>query len=124
MKDFPNAWTPGRVIEVRGPLSYLIEIEDGRVIRRHVDALRSQSSATENIENSGQSAEQPDTEIPSPPFDSTTDSAALNANEAAPPEVPATDELSSREVTLPLRSSSRRRPPPDRFGFSSTQQQT
>ena len=43
-KDFsstPLLWIPGTVVKVSGPLSYHIELRDGRVVRRHVDAVRS-----------------------------------------------------------------------------------
>ena len=42
-KDFsstPLIWTPGTVAKVTGPLTYHIELGDGRIIRRHVDAVR------------------------------------------------------------------------------------
>ena len=41
-KDFsstPLIWIPGTVAKVTGPLSYHIELGDGRVVRRHVDAV-------------------------------------------------------------------------------------
>ena len=41
VKDFPHPkkWAPGKLVEVRGSFSYLVELCDGRVVRRHVDAL-------------------------------------------------------------------------------------
>ena len=55
VKDFPSKkWVPGKVIEIRGPLSYLIQLSDGRVRRRHVDAVRSRSVAVSfEMDNSG-----------------------------------------------------------------------
>ena len=48
--DFPagNSWLPGFLVGKRGPLSYTIELEDHRIIRRHVDHihLRSETSQT------------------------------------------------------------------------------
>ena len=43
VNDFPNArkWLPGKIIKVRGSLSYFIELNDGRVVCRLVDAVRS-----------------------------------------------------------------------------------
>ena len=41
-KDFsttPLIWIPGTVAKVTGPLSYHIELGDGRVVRRHVDTV-------------------------------------------------------------------------------------
>lgn len=41
--DFPtgNSWLPGRVKEVQGQSSVLVELNDGRIVRRHVDHTRS-----------------------------------------------------------------------------------
>ena len=46
VKDFPSGktWLSGSVSEVRGPLSYYVTLLDGRVVRRHVDHIRSRSS--------------------------------------------------------------------------------
>ena len=32
-------WLPGRIIEERGPVSFTVELSDGRVVRRHVDHI-------------------------------------------------------------------------------------
>ena len=34
-------WLPGAIVEVCGPVSYTVSLEDGRVMRRHVDHLSS-----------------------------------------------------------------------------------
>ena len=33
-------WLPGEICKIRGPLSYEVKLNDGRVIRRHVDHIR------------------------------------------------------------------------------------
>ena len=33
-------WQPGTVQELKGPVSYTVEIEGSRVFRRHVDHVR------------------------------------------------------------------------------------
>ncbi len=33
------SWIPGKVVKVSGPLSYHVELQSGRVVRRHVDAV-------------------------------------------------------------------------------------
>ena len=41
-KDFsssPLMWIPGTIVRITGPLSYHVELCDGRVIRRHVNAV-------------------------------------------------------------------------------------
>jgi len=32
-------WLPGIISDISGPLTYVVTLEDGRVIRRHVDHL-------------------------------------------------------------------------------------
>ena len=49
-KDFsstPLIWIPGTVVKVTGPLSYHIELDDGRVVRRHVDAVRARCDSAD-----------------------------------------------------------------------------
>ncbi len=46
VKDFSSptlSWIPGKVVNVSGPLSYHVELQSGRVVRRHVDAVRKSS---------------------------------------------------------------------------------
>ena len=43
VKDFsttPVSWIPGKVVKITGPLSYHVELISGRVVCRHVDAVR------------------------------------------------------------------------------------
>ena len=39
VKDFAGrkAWIPGTIVEIKGPLSYEVNIGSGQVCRRHVD---------------------------------------------------------------------------------------
>uniref|UniRef100_A0A803JUZ6 Gypsy retrotransposon integrase-like protein 1 n=1 Tax=Xenopus tropicalis TaxID=8364 RepID=A0A803JUZ6_XENTR len=56
-------WIPAVIVEATGPVSYKVKIADGRVIRRHVDQLRSRlgDNACPNTEgNHGQSGLQSD----------------------------------------------------------------
>ena len=43
VKDFAGqkAWIPGTIVEIKGPLSYEVNIGSGQVCRRHVDQVRS-----------------------------------------------------------------------------------
>ena len=43
-----QSWTPGLIQEARGPLSYRVQLPDGRVIRRHVDHLRRRESTLDS----------------------------------------------------------------------------
>ena len=42
IKDFssPKSWQKGTVVQTTGPVSALVELPDGRVVRRHQDHLR------------------------------------------------------------------------------------
>ena len=44
-RKFPSndAWIPGTIIKARGPLSYMIELETGQIVRRYVDHLQSRT---------------------------------------------------------------------------------
>ena len=46
--DFPNGkkWLPATVTQSKGPLSFLIELDDGRVIRCHIDHIRVRPPST------------------------------------------------------------------------------
>ena len=45
VRDFPSKnWMTGSVSEVKDPLSYHVTLSDGRVVRRHVEHVRSRSS--------------------------------------------------------------------------------
>ena len=52
VRDFPTGkkWLPGTVTQVRGPLSFLVTLDDGHVMRRHIDHIQQRSlSATSSI---------------------------------------------------------------------------
>ena len=44
--DFPDCknWLSGKITSVQSPCSYLVELEDGRIVRQHVDHVRSRTS--------------------------------------------------------------------------------
>ena len=46
VRNFTNgdSWTPGTIIKLISPLSSIIELEDGRAVRRHIDHIRSRST--------------------------------------------------------------------------------
>ena len=93
VKDFPEGkkWITGTVTAVKGPLSYHVTLTDGRVMRRHVDHIRSRTSTRldDNLESDL-------IDIPTPP----TPNAAVTGP-AVPPTAP------------PLRRSTRNANPPD-----------
>ena len=47
VRNFPsgNGWLPGVIEERSGPLSYQIRLQDGRLVRRHIDHIIYRSSS-------------------------------------------------------------------------------
>ena len=45
MRNFTNGptWISGNIKEKRGPLSYTITLSDGRIVKKHVDQIRSRT---------------------------------------------------------------------------------
>ena len=56
VQNFPpkrgTPWYPGQITAVRGPLSYIIELQDGRCVRRHVDHIRIWQSSSVPVSGS------------------------------------------------------------------------
>ena len=96
IKDFPSGkqWLPGSVSEVKGPLSYCVTLSDGRVVRRHVDHIRSRTSQAANSSTGNES----DIEIPTAP-----------SSEASPVDQDDTDQAA--EQPQPCRSARARGAP-------------
>ncbi len=93
-------WLSGCIKEARGPLSFLVQLEDGHNLRRHVDHLltRLVAAAPHSI---------PAPMIPNPPGDWLDDSFPVLASGTAPP--PQGDGVRQH------RRSDRERRPPDRL---------
>ena len=98
VKDFPDqkAWIPGTIVAVKGPLSYHVELNDGQVVRRHIDAIRSCSAAVQSDTATPDS----DVEIPPPEL---PDTPASPADDSEQPEwsSPAPLRCTARERTQP-----------------------
>ena len=109
-------WIPATVLEVQGPVTYLIQTDDGQVWKRHLDQLKEFGERRQTTEFASE-----DTEFPSIPH--------TQSPEPAEPEEPVepdhvepesnTEENSSVEPQAPnttaSRYPSRNRQPPDRF---------
>ena len=54
VKDFssPKSWQKGTVVSRTGPVSALVELQDGRIVRRHQDDLRKDPSASQQSQES------------------------------------------------------------------------
>nr|XP_034982155.1 uncharacterized protein K02A2.6-like [Zootoca vivipara] len=97
------AWVPGVVTRASGPVSYFVTLDDGRVMRRHIDQLRRRApNSTQSDGNSADLEETlPDTESLQPPTQ-----ASSSDLEMPPPEgssIPASSEMlpPARDVSPP-----------------------
>ena len=87
----PHKWLPGTITTVSGPLSYHIQLSDGRLCRRHVDNIRKCYHEV--------------------PIDIPTSDSDLYY-----PDFPRSSSDSTPSQSVPLRRSTRDRRPPLRYG--------
>ena len=92
-----NSWLPGKVVQQRGPLSYLVKLEDGRYFRRHLDHLRIRTCSGSTM------ASETSSYLPWP---------EVTTPDSHQPTVP------MQPTPPPLRRSSRPSNPPDRYGIA------
>ena len=103
-RDFVNnrrSWTSGVFTELHGPLSFHVRLDDGRVIRRHMDHLCADAANNGHDSNSDADMET---------WDATEDLSAdstLSTDDVSDPPPP--------PVASELRRSTRQRQPPDRY---------
>ena len=98
-----EAWLPGVIYSRTGPSSFTIDLMDGRRVRRHLDQLRKNTSATVIDEPDTTTETNDDLLIPmsnSPTAESPPDNVSPRVNEDSEP-----------------RRSTRTRRPPQRFSF-------
>ena len=93
-------WLPGVVAEVKGPLSYIIQIKGGTLCRRHINQLRNGVA---------------DTQLDNIPFSSSTDNKPAISDITESSEAPTTksSEVPTTEPTS--RYPQRDHNPPDRY---------
>jgi len=96
-----SKWLAGIIDEVRGPLTYMVKLSDGRLVRCHVDYIRNRTSTEPSS---------PQNAIPSND-DKLSFGPSLNNKE---PQSELPPQLQEKQFIL-VRSSSRIRRPPDRF---------
>ena len=60
----PLIWIPGNVAKVTGPLSYHIELGDGRIVHRHVDAVCPRLDSADPLPLNDSSLSQDDLYLP------------------------------------------------------------
>ena len=90
-------WVAGCISAENGPRSFVVELSDGRVVKRHIDHVRSRSVGPPSIHSNGDGIA--DIPLPSIP---------------ASPE-PIDHEVSSSSQPATPRRSTRQRVPPDRY---------
>ena len=96
-----SKWLAGTIEEVRGPLTYMVRLSDGRVLKRHVDHIRKRTSM-----------EPSNAQDVVPSHEESLSFGPLLDTEEPQPEQPS---QSPGQHSIPVRSSSRIRRPPDRF---------
>ncbi len=91
VRNYANGpkWLPGVITALRGPLSYDVTLSDDRVIRRHVDQVRSRLGS-----------HRPDAELP---------------DDWLPDPTPPTSPAETTSATAEVRRSDRVRSAPDRY---------
>ena len=101
-----DKWLTGKVTRVFGPRSLQVQLSDGKVVRRHLDHVRSRK---EFIDDRDQPAV-----ILLPPIDNAPDMPSADTDSApTETETPPTDTASVQSDDI--RRSSRPRNPPDRY---------
>ena len=108
-------WIPGLIVEIRGPLSFLVDVGDGKRWRRHIDHLKElgDHSSIETANEAGPSDQASEflnfpTRVPSrEPTTSTTATSTEETNSTGTTQT-SSDEQSTRYPT-------RSRQPPDRL---------
>ena len=104
MKNFGTSnpqWLNGEIVETTGPLSYRIKLSVGTEVRRHVDHIRLDKSATEEVTE--------DSEV--------YDDVSIEQESPAELPVPAIPSASAEAIASPvLHCSTRTKKAPTRYG--------
>ena len=116
-------WITAMVVQVSGPLSYEVKLEDGTMVKRHVDHVRSHYDQPTPDREETQQSEWMDVSLgpSSPEEESTPDenpTLATGTSKSTNDDIPIDQavETETESVTQPPRRSTRVRLPPDRFG--------
>ena len=96
VRNFPsgNGWLPGIIEERSGPLSFQIKLQDGRIVRRHIDHIICRSSS-ELVKT----------------YDTWMDLPQISESDITEPT-----SKTNETVAPPLRRSTRVSVPPERYG--------
>lgn len=101
VKNFSTGpkWLPGRIVNVTGPLSYVIELDNGRFTRRHVDHIRKKLDI-----------EIPEVSVVPPECPETPPNVVLREIPSVP-DTPITPDIPEEEITEETTSSGDIQPP-------------
>ena len=113
VENFTNRkpkWLPGTVVKVTGPLSYVIELQNGTTVRRHVDSIRKRESSSSEQDSD---TEMQGSELIRVPVELT---GASDEPETQGQERVNLSEQQEPDPNPTLRRSTRSRQPPDRYG--------
>jgi len=95
-------WMPGVIVEVLGPLSYQVKLNDGRMIKRHADHLLHHTGDNDNDEScQTQIDEIPSTPIPQEGSPQETSSTVSENREPPVSDANSTDENATTSSTIP-----------------------
>ena len=124
VENFPTKiprWIPGTVVKVTGPLSYVIKLQNGKTVRRHVDSMRErENSTTEQNSDTMMFGPELGTVVEEVP-DTQPDQTSQEVSTVPPKECFESNTADSGQTQetdsgLTLRRSTRSHNPPDRFG--------
>ncbi len=111
VRDLPSGknWLKGTISTQRGPISFVIELEDGRLVRRHIDHVRQRTARIE------EDADTRDTDSEVDPHDFDHEVGVPTDNEHEQPQLPDFPEASSSEASVAMRRSARTHSAPQPF---------
>ena len=102
-------WIPGTIVKVTGPLSYVIELQNGTTVRRHVDSIRKRESSNSEQDSD---AEEQGFELIGVPVEPTSAPEEPETQSQEPEDVPREEP----DAHPRMRRSTRSRQPPERYG--------
>ena len=127
-RDFRGStkWVPGVVVQCTGPLTYMIQLDDKSLWKRHVDHLQSRvetqpNPSTLTATDDSESSDSPFIPIiPSTEPSLTSDETSQSTTEQSQPVEQQNTNSQTSQVPAPRRNPSRNRHPPKRFQSAQT----
>ena len=92
-----STWLPGVVCEQRGPVSFIVKLDDGRIVRQHIDHIRSRESLAHSDSIVREEEALADAWGPTTPEDALVDPQTPGTN-ADPPADPSADSLADPQT--------------------------